>query len=465
MQFMFTSIIVFSTMMLEKEDILMLRRKAYQQLLDWKNNKHNKSLKEALLIKGGRQVGKSYLVERFAEREYDSFIEINFVKQPELKKAFEGNKKPEDIYSRLSIYLPDMKLVPGNTLFFFDEIQVCGNARTAIKFLACDSRYDFISSGSLLGLEYGEDGDENVEVPESIPVGYESKMIMYPMDFEEYLWAKGYKDEQILYIKSYFDKGEAVPKDINEKMESLFREYVVVGGMPEVVDAFVNSNDYNEAIRVQNKIISDYQDDISKHAKGDQKIKVRQCYDSIPKQLAKELKRFQYSFVETKQTSRKYGGSVKWLIDSALVNACYNVREPSIPLMANEVEEQFKLYINDTGLLTQMYGRETKIAILNNSIRGNAKGAIYENVISELLVEKGYALHYYKPDDNHELEFLIEKGGEVIPIEVKAGNSASISLNNFIKDYSPSIAYKLINGNVGISDNKKTIPHYMVMFI
>lgn len=443
----------------------MLRRKAYQQLFDWKNNKNKKMLKEALLIKGARQVGKSYLVEKFAENEYDSFVEINFIEQPDLKNAFNGSKTPDEIYNRLSIYLPNMKLIPGKTLFFLDEIQNCGSARTAIKFLASDLRYDFIASGSLLGLEYGEDGDSNVEVPESIPVGYESIITMYPMDFEEYLWAKGYKEEQLLYIKSFFDKREVVPIDINEKMESLFREYIVIGGMPEVVNAYVSSNDYNEAIRVQDKIVTDYREDISKHAKGDQKIRIRQCYDSIHKQLARELKRFQYSFVEAKQTSRKYGGSVKWLIDSATVNACYNVREPNIPLVANEIEEQFKLYINDTGLLTHMYGRETKIAILNNSIKGTAKGAIYENVVAELLAKKEYTLHYYKPDDNHELEFLIEKDGDVIPVEVKAGNAASTSLNNFINDYSPSTAYKLVNGNVGLSDVKITIPHYMILFI
>ena len=443
----------------------MLRRKAYQQLIDWKNNKHNKSLKEALLIKGARQVGKSYLVEKFAEYEYDSFVEINFIEQPELKEVFNGSKNPDDIYNRLSIYKPNMKLIPGRTLFFLDEIQNCGSARTALKFLSSDLRYDFIASGSLLGLEYGEDGDSNVEVPESIPVGYESTIIMHSMDFEEFLWAKGYKEEQLQYIKSFFDSGNAVPKDINEKMESLFREYIVIGGMPEVVDAYTKSNDFNEAIRVQDKIINDYKGDISKHAKGEQKIKVRQCYDSVPKQLAKELKRFQYSFVEAKQTSRKYGGSIKWLKDSAIVNACYNVREPIIPLMANEIEEQFKLYINDTGLLTQMYGRETKIAILNNSIKGNAKRAIYENVVSELLIKKGYLLHYFKPDDDHELEFIIEKNGEAVPIEVKAGNTASTSLNSFISEYSPLVAYKLINGNIGINGVKKTIPHYMILFI
>ena len=443
----------------------MLRRKTYQQLLDWKEARHNDGLKEVLLIKGARQVGKTYLIEKFAEKEYDSFIEINFIEQPELKKAFEGSKNPDDIYNRLSIYLPGMKLIPERTLFFLDEIQNCGGARTAIKFLASDLRYDFIASGSLLGLEYGEDADINVEVPDSIPVGFETALTMHSLDFEEYLWAKGYKDEQINYLKSFFDKGESVPKDINDKMEALFREYIVVGGMPEVVNTYVNTNNFNEVIRIQQKIVSDYQDDISKHAKGEQKIKVRKCYDSVSKQLARELKRFQYSFVETKQTSRKYGGSIKWLIDSNLVNACYNVREPYIPLVANEIEEQFKLYINDTGLLTEMYGRETKIAILNNSIKGNAKGAIYENIIAESLTKKGYGLHYYRPDDDHELEFLIEKKGEVVPVEVKAGNAASTSLNGFIETFSPSIAYKLINGNVGISGTKITIPHYMIMFL
>ena len=443
----------------------MLKRKAYQQLLDWKINKNNKSLKEALLIQGARQVGKSYLVEKFGENEYDSFIEINFIKQPELKNVFSGNKNPEDIYNRLSIYRPNLKLIPGKTLFFLDEIQNCGSARTALKFLASDLRYDFIASGSLLGLEYGEDDNENVEVPESIPVGFESKITMFSLDFEEYLWARGYKNEQLLFIKSFFDTNTIVPNEINEKFESLFREYIVIGGMPEVVDTYIKSNNFNEAFKVQSKIVSDYQSDISKHAKGEQKLKVRQCYDSIPKQLARELKKFQYSFVEARQTSRKFGGSIKWLKDSALVNACYNIREPLIPLIANENEDQFKLYINDTGLLTNMYGRETKIAVINNSIKGNAKGAIYENVIAELLVKKGYALHYYKPDDDHELEFLIEKDGEVIPIEVKAGNTPSISLNNFISDYSPSISYKLINGNVGVSGVKKTIPHYMILFI
>ncbi|MBQ7562870.1 MAG: DUF4143 domain-containing protein [Lachnospiraceae bacterium] len=189
------------------------------------------------------------------------------------------------------------------------------------------------------------------------------------------------------------------------------------------------------------------------------------CYDAIPRQLAKELKKFQYSTVEKGQTRRKFGGSVKWLKDSNMVNACYNIHEPYIPLMANENEDQFKLYINDTGLLSAIYGFETKRAILNNSIRGNARGGLYENVIAECLVKRGYSLHYYKPDDSHEIEFLIEKNGEVVPVEVKAGNAASPSLNHFIEDFSPSVAFKLIGNRNGRTGVKVTLPHYFIMFL
>ena len=445
----------------------MLKRKVYDDLLAWKESKNKNQLKETLLIKGARQVGKSFLVEKFGTNKelYDSFIKIDFIERPELKNAFKGSKDPNQIYSNLSLLIPDMKLIPGRTLFFLDEIQNSGDARTALKFLAMDTRFDFIASGSVLGLEYGEDGDDNVEVPESIPVGYESTIIMYPLDFEEFLWAKGYNQDHISELKNYFDKKEKVPDAINEKMEQLFREYIVVGGMPEVVSAFIKGGDFNEVIRVQDKILKDYKEDISKHAKGEQKIKVKACYESIPKQLSRELKRFQYAFVEKGQTSRKYGSSVKWLRDSSIVNACYNINKPEIPLIAYEKEEQFKMYINDTGLLTEMYGRETKIAVLSNTLKGNGKGAIYENVIAQLLTAKGYSLHYYRPDDDHELEFVFEKNGEILPIEVKAGNSASASLNSFIEKFMPSIAYKLINGNVGLACSKYSIPHYMILFL
>ena len=439
----------------------MLRRKVYKNLLDWKNNhKHT-----CLMVKGARQVGKTFIIREFGKKEYRSFIELNFIKRKDLKGIFEGALDADSVYKRMTAQLSGIKLIPGNTLIFLDEIQNCGSARTAVKFLAEDGRFDVISSGSLLGLTYGEDGDDEVEEPESIPTGYEDFITMYSLDFEEFLWAEGYDEDAISVLKSYYLNNEAVPGAINDKYEELFREHIVVGGMPEVVDAYSRDHDFNAVARIQNRILTDYRFDISKHAKGAEKEKVLACYEAIPKQLAKELKKFQYSTVEKGKTRKKYGGSVRWLIDSGLVHACYNTREGNIPLMANATDDQFKLYINDTGLLCAIYGFETKKAILDKTLRGSAKGGIYENIIAESLVKKGHQLYYHKPDDDHELEFLMEHDGKVVPIEVKAGNTATVSLNNFIKKYRSGIAYKLIDGNLGVADIKKTIPHYMVMFL
>lgn len=434
----------------------------YKYLINWKQKKD----KSALIIKGARQVGKSYLVREFGRNEYESYIEINFLKNPLYKNIFKGDLSAEEIFKRLSAYIPNLKIIPFKTLLFLDEIQVCAEARTAVKFLVEDGSVDVISSGSLLGLSYLEDDDKNVTEPTSLPVGYEEQITMYSLDFEEFLWAKGYNDDAIAYLKDFYISNKEVPKELNDKYLELFREFMIVGGMPEVVQTFIDTNNFQEASKIQGKILADYQDDISKHAKGQEKIKVRQCYDSIPKQLAKEYKKFQYSVVEKGKTSKKYGGSIKWLCDSSLVNKCSNVNEAYIPLLAYEMDDQFKLYLNDTGLLLYLYGPETKLAILNNTLKGNAKGGIYENIISESLLKRGYKLYYYKTQNSSmEIKFVIEKNGEVIPIEVKAGNDSTPSLNSFINKYHPKVSYKFVNGNVGFLDGKKTLPHYMVMFI
>lgn len=440
----------------------MIKRKMYKYLINWKQKKD----KSALIIKGARQVGKSYLVREFGRNEYEGYIEINFLKNPLYKNIFKGDLSAEEIFKRLSAYIPNLKIIPFKTLLFLDEIQVCAEARTAVKFLVEDGSVDVISSGSLLGLSYLEDDDKNVTEPTSLPVGYEEQITMYSLDFEEFLWAKGYNDDAIAYLKDFYISNKEVSKELNDKYLELFREFMIVGGMPEVVQTFIDTNNFQEASKIQGKILADYQDDISKHAKGQEKIKVRQCYDSIPKQLAKEYKKFQYSVVEKGKTSKKYGGSIKWLCDSSLVNKCSNVNEAYIPLLAYEMDNQFKLYLNDTGLLLYLYGPETKLAILNNTLKGNAKGGIYENIISELLLKRGYKLYYYKTQNSSmEIEFVIEKNGEVIPIEVKAGNDSTPSLNSFINKYHPKVSYKFVNGNVGFLDGKKTLPHYMVMFI
>lgn len=440
----------------------MIKRKMYKYLINWKQKKD----KSALIIKGARQVGKSYLVREFGRNEYESYIEINFLKNPLYKNIFKGDLSAEEIFKRLSAYIPNLKIIPFKTLLFLDGIQVCAEARTAVKFLVEDGSVDVISSGSLLGLSYLEDDDKNVTEPTSLPVGYEEQITMYSLDFEEFLWAKGYNDDAIAYLKDFYISNKEVPKELNDKYLELFREFMIVGGMPEVVQTFIDTNNFQEASKIQGKILADYQDDISKHAKGQEKIKVRQCYDSIPKQLAKEYKKFQYSVVEKGKTSKKYGGSIKWLCDSSLVNKCSNVNEAYIPLLAYEMDDQFKLYLNDTGLLLYLYGPETKLAILNNTLKGNTKGGIYENIISESLLKRGYKLYYYKTQNSSmEIEFVIEKNGEVIPIEVKAGNDSTPSLNSFINKYHPKVSYKFVNGNVGFLDGKKTLPHYMVMFI
>ena len=443
----------------------MLKRKIYSRLLDWKHRRHHEHIKKCLLVKGARQVGKSFIIREFGQREYESFVCIDFFRQPDLKYIFDGELTSEEILKRITAHIRNFRLIPGSTLIFLDEIQRCGNARTAIKFLAEDMRFDVISSGSLMGLTYGEDDDETTEVPASVPVGYETQITMYSLDFEEFLWAYGYDDSAVSVLRSYFESGETIPEAVHQKYESLFREFMVVGGMPEVVADFAVHKDFNRVDSIQNDIIAEYRDDIAKHAKGREKQLVRMCYDAVPKQLAKELKKFQYSTVEKGQTRRKYGGSVQWLKDSEIVNACYNIHEPYLPLMANANEEQFKLYLNDTGLLCCMYGFETKLAVLKDTIRGNARGGIYENIIAECLLKQGYTLYYFKPDSEHEIEFLIEKNGEVIPVEVKAGNNPTASLNQFIEEFEPSVAYKLIGGRNGRAGAKITLPHYFVMFL
>ncbi len=439
----------------------MLKRKMYDVLLAWKNA----DKKECLLIKGARQVGKTYLVREFAKNEYESFVEINFHEQSSLKVIFDGDKTAEEIYKRITANIPGVKLIPGKTLIFLDEIQKCANARTALKFLAEDGRFDVIASGSLLGLSYGKDDDNYVEPVESIPVGYEKPVMMYSMDFEEFLWAYGYTDETVAYLKSFYDSKEKIPPKICEKYEMLLREFLVVGGMPEVVASFAEFKDFTKVQEIQDKILSSYADDISQHAKGAEKIKVRKCYDSIPRQLARENKKFKYSEVEHKATARKFGDSVQWLRDANMAYICYNTSLPTLPLNVYEKDNEFKLYMADTGLLLALFGFATKQALLNGTLKGFAKGGIYENFVAETLVKNGYTLHYYKPSDSSELEFVIEKDGEVIPIEVKAGNSATKSLDSFIEEFSPSIAIKLIGGNIGTTDKKFSIPHFLAMFI
>lgn len=432
----------------------MLKRKIFDELIEWKNTK----TKECLFLKGARQVGKTFIVEQFGKQCYKNYIYINFFENPTYKNIFDNSLEADEIYKKMSIYIPNVKFINNDTLIFLDEIQECPNARTALKFLAIDNRYDVIASGSLLGINYKEIA--------SIPVGYEKELTMYPLDFEEFLWATGTDDKAISYIKSFFDKKIKVDEGINEKMFQKLREYIIVGGMPDVVNTYLKTNNLSDVQQTQDKILSDYKNDIIKYALTFEKPKIRKCYESIPFQLAKENRKFQYKVVEKGSSSRKYEDSIQWLIDANLVIPIYNVSNPIIPLSAYIKEDNFKIYLNDIGLLCAMYGFDIKAPIYDNSLKGPAKGGIYENLICNILTSKGYKLNYYKLDNStQKIEFLISKNSKVIPIEVKAGNNSSISLNKFIEEYKSPYAYKLINGNLGVAENKITLPLYMAMFI
>lgn len=432
----------------------MLKRKIMDELMSWKETHR----KECLLVKGARQIGKTFIIEEFGKKHYKSYIYINFFKEPEQTKIFDGSLSANEIYRRISLYVDNVTFIERDTLIFLDEIQDCPNARTALKFLAIDGRYDVIASGSLLGLNYKE-------IP-SVPVGYERQIEMSSLDFEEFLWAVGKTEQSIAALKYYFDNKTKVEPGINQEYLAILNDYMVVGGMPEAVNTFIETNNYQEVYRTQQKILDSYFYDIGHYASASEKPKIAACYRSIPRQLAKDYTRFQYKTVEQKATSRKFANSLDWLLGASLIKSCTNVATPMFPLVAYEKPEQFKIYMHDIGLLTSMFGFETQQAILKGSLVGPAKGGIYENLIFDILSKRGYALYYYKTENStQEIEFLITKGQSVIPVEVKSKNGATLSLNGYIEEYHPPFAYKLISGNVGVAETKITIPLYMALFI
>ncbi len=432
----------------------MLKRKFMQNLEDWKKKKNT----ECLLIKGARQVGKTFIVDWFARKHYASYISVNFEEIPRMRDIFDGDLSSEEIIKKMSLLIPDMRIIEGKTLIFLDEIQACPQARTALKFMAMDSRYDVIASGSLLGIRYKEIS--------SIPVGYETQVEMHSLDFEEFLWAIGFQAESIQYVREYFEALKKVPDTIHSAMMKHLREYMVVGGMPSVVNRFLKTNNFQEVQQEQQKILDSYLDDIAKYATTHEKPKARNCYLSIPKQLVKEYKKFQFSVVEKGSTARKYENSLEWLRDANLIRFCFNVSAPFFPLNAYEKSNQYKVYLNDVGLLVAMYGFDMKRAIINDELRGSVKRGIYESLIADMLTKKGYDLHYFRNERNsQEIEFLLTKDAKIIPVEVKARNGSTLSLNEILKRSDIEKGIKLISGNVGVMGKKITLPLYMAMFL
>lgn len=434
----------------------MLKRKFYDKLLDWKK----KSNKRPLFVRGARQIGKTYIIDYFGKTNYSSYIYINFLENSEYKRIFDGALNAATIYSRMSLMIQSARFIENDTLIFLDEIQECGNARTALKFLAQDARYDIVVSGSLLGVQY-----KNVK---SIPVGYEEPVTMHSLDFEEFLWAKGYSQEHISALQESFLEQRKVDDLINDVMHKELREYMVIGGMPAVVQQFIEKRNFAEADEIQRQIVSDYLDDIMNYASDVEKPKIRNCFLSIPRQLARENenRKFKYAEVEKGVGARKYINSVEWLRDASMAEMAHNLTAPLFPLSAYEDESAFKLYLSDIGLLSSLYGFETKAAIINQTISGSVKGALYENLIATGLVRRGYALCYLQ--DRRipmEVEFLLEKDGKVVPLEVKASNASTASLNRLLEREDIEFGFKFTSGNVGVAGKKITLPHYMMMFI
>ena len=433
----------------------MLRRKIYDKLLAWKNNKGKK---DAILLRGVRQCGKTYIVREFGKREYKNFIEINFIERPDMQAVFSGNLDVDNMVQQIKLSMPGCQFIPGETLLFLDEIQDVPNARTSLKFWTQDGRFDCIASGSLLGMDYKN------EV--SIPVGYEQQLIMRTLDFEEFIWALGAEVNLKEMLAPYVDGAKRVPEAMHNSLNKYLQEYMVVGGLPEVVDTYIATTDFYQVHLLQEKILRDYQDDIAKYALNQDKIKAKQCFLSIPRQLSKENHKFQYSVVEKKATARKFTSSLDWLHNAGLIDFAYNVNSPWFPLKAHVKEDQFRVYLCDIGLLVAMYGYQLKIALLSDALEGPAKGGIYESLVADILAKRGEELYYYKKEDSTlEIEFILERECKLVPVEVKARKGSTRSLNELLKMDNIERGYKLTAQNTGVVEKKITLPLYMAAII
>lgn len=433
----------------------MLRRKIYDKLLAWKNNKGKK---DAILLRGVRQCGKTYIVREFGKREYKNFIEINFIERPDMQAVFSGNLDVDNMVQQIKLSMPGCQFIPGETLLFLDEIQDVPNARTSLKFWTQDGRFDCIASGSLLGMDYKN------EV--SIPVGYEQQLIMRTLDFEEFIWALGTEVNLKEMLAPYVDGAKRVPEAMHNSLNKYLQEYMVVGGLPEVVDTYIATKDFYQVHLLQEKILRDYQDDIAKYALNQDKIKAKQCFLSIPRQLSKENHKFQYSVVEKKATARKFTSSLDWLHNAGLIDFAYNVNSPWFPLKAHVKEDQFRVYLCDIGLLVAMYGYQLKIALLSDALEGPAKGGIYESLVADILAKRGEELYYYKKEDSTlEIEFILERECKLVPVEVKARKGSTRSLNELLKMDNIERGYKLTAQNTGVVEKKITLPLYMAAII
>lgn len=440
----------------------MLKRKIETYLVNWKKSENRKPL----VIKGIRQCGKTYIVQKFAKENYESVVYMNFVLEPDKKSAFVGNIDVDTVILNLSALIPGCRFINGKTCIILDEIQECREARTALKSFHIDGRFDVIATGSLLGVKgYGRNkkGKEEENGQDSIPVGYETVIDMYPLDFEEFLWANGISDAVIDSVKSCFENENTVPDGIHKAMMDLLYRYVIVGGLPEVVNCFLETKNIELIYQVQRNLIAEYEEDMVKYADDADKSRIRECFESIPKQLAKENKKFQYSVVRKGGRASQYIGSIQWLEDAGIVCRCYNTQITELPLEGNAIKDSFKVYTTDIGILMAMLDYGTQADILKGNLLGY-KGAIFENLMADFLCKSGQKLYYFHKDSGLELDFLVRYRGECVILEVKAKTGKAKSMATVLKNkkiYHVTNAIKLGQYNVGRVGEVLTIPLYM----
>lgn len=417
--------------------------------------------KKPLIIKGARQIGKTESIRRFANAYYDNVVEINFVESPFFKTILSDGYNPNEIIKNITRINPDIEFIDGKTLIFFDEIQSFPDIVTSLKFFSVDGRYDVICSGSLLGINYKQ--------IESISVGYKSDYEMYSLDFEEFLWANGYDDSLKKELLNNMIEQSPISVVTFEKLNKLFIDYVILGGMPEVVSKYIDSSSFSKTRELQKQILSAYREDIRKYADGVDQTRIARVFDAISVQLSKENKKFQITKIGHGARFHDYAGCIDWLQDAGIIKKCYCLNFPELPLKGNYDDTKFKLYMADTGLLVAMLDDETQMDLRVNKNLGVYKGAIYESIVSEGLYKSGYSLFYFKREDSSlEEDFFIRDINNLIPVEVKANGGKSQSMKTLIESEKYGDikwGIKLSMNNIGFENNVYTFPYFCTFLL
>ena len=433
------------------------KRKIDNFLIEWKNNPSHKPL----IVKGARQIGKTESILHFANENYSNVIYINFVLDRKYSAIVNDGYDVETVIKNISLANPKFKFIHGETIIIFDEIQEYPDVATTLKSFRIDGRYDVICSGSMLGINYRK--------IHSNSVGNKTDYEMFSMDFEEFLWAKGYSDEQIENILNHMV--DLIPFGETELAvyKSLFLDYCVLGGMPDVVRGYIETGTFSDSLEIQEQIRLDYEEDVRKYAYGLDQTKIISVYRSVPAQLAKENKKFQFNKIEKNARSREYTGCIEWLVDAGVISECNCLFFPELPLKGNEDKSKFKLYYTDTGLLVSALDDEAQEDLRVNKNLGVYKGALYENFVAEAFIKQGLGLFYYKKENSTlEEDFFIRSQNELIPVEVKSNNDRSKSLTTLInnKNYSDIVhGIKLGDFNVGYANNIYTFPYFCAFML